>query len=508
MLLQPDEVRSHTILPRLGKPLTQQNATTRRWAYRLGSLVLGLALVGMAELGLRATGVEDAAVWEPPRLVSVVRDGKIQGEFEFQFGRHFQEEEQEGETWIRTADGVRLSPGEGYPGNGGMRDIAFSKVPAEGVRRFVLLGGSAALGQAPSARGQHTWVAKNLPGGPGALDISQSISGQLEQALAARGIRAEVVTAGMIAQDSGSVRLIANEALAFSPEALLLYMGNNEGIGLAYAMRGSEIPVIQEFRGAFRNMRLYRVLAGQLGPRMRTGRTVDSGRDPDQRTNYENKVLGDVILAQWASAGQPLITDGRPTDAPFSALQERFRANLSHIVREAKAAGVDVYVIPTPPHLTHPPFFSGHDPTLSNGRMRTVEKSVVSSLELARARDAAGAVASARKAVEIDPSHASAHHALGMALGASQQNELALASLVQAQALDLSRKRTLPEYGEIASSVCGELGCKSASAHTALTTRASREGLQVYEEMLGDHEHLNPAGNTWVAGLFADLIAP
>jgi len=285
-------------------------------------------------------------------------------------------------------------------------------------------------------------------------------------------------------------------------------MGNNEGIGLAYAMRGSEIPVIQEFRGAFRNMRLYRVLAEQLAPRMRTGHTVDSGRDPERRTHYENKVLGDVILAQWASAGRPLITDGHPTDAPFSALQERFRANLSHIVQEATAAGVDVYVIPTPPHLTHPPFFSGHDPTLSNSRMRAVERSVVSSLEKVRAQDAAGAIASARNAVAIDPSHASAHHALGMALGASQQNDQALASLVRAQALDLSRKRTLPEYGQIAASVCGELKCKSASAHADLTTHASQQGLQVYEKMLGDHEHLNPAGNTWVAGLFADLISP
>jgi hypothetical protein len=462
----------------------------------------------MAELGLRATGVEDAVVWEPPRLVSVVRDGKIQGEFEFQFGRHFQEEEREDGTWIRTADGVRLSPGEGYPGNGGMRDIAFSKEPATGVRRFVLLGGSAALGQAPSTRGPHTWVAKNLPGGPGALDLSQSISGQLEQALAARGIRAEVVNAGMIAQDSGSVRLIAHETLAFSPEALLLYMGNNEGIGLAYAMRGSEIPAIQEFRGMFRNIRLYRVLAEALAPRMRAGRIVDTGRDPNQRTNYENKVLGDVILAQWASAGEPLIRGGRPTDTPFSALQERFRSNLAHIVREARTAGVAVYIIPTPPHLTHPPFFSGHDPTLSNGRMRKVEQSVVSSLEKARARDAAGAIASARKAVEIDPSHASAHHALGMALGAAGQNEPALLSLVQAHALDLSRKRTLPEYGEIAAAVCSELGCKSASAHATLAARATRESLRVYEEMLGDHEHLNPAGNTWIAGMFADLIAP
>ena len=462
-------------------------------------------LIGV-ELALRAGGVTNAPVWEPPRLVSVVREGKIQGEFEFEFGKHF-EQSGEGESRkVRTASGYRLSPGEGYPGNGGMRDIEFDAEPAPGVRRFVLLGGSAALGQAPSQRGQHDWVAQNLPGGPGALDESLAISGQLEQLLTKRGEQAEVINAGMIAQDSGSVRLIANEALAFKPEALLLYMGNNEGIGLAYAMRGTEIPVIQEFRGALRNLRLYRVIAEALIPTIRESQSVDTGRDANQRTQYENRVLGDVVLAQWASAGRPLIEVGQPTDAPLSALQTRFQANLSHIVRDAKAAGVDVYVVPTPPHLPQPPFFSGHDPTLSNSRMKKVERSVVEALESTRANKAERAVAAAQRAIEIDPSHASAYHALGMALDRLGEHDKAVDALTHALYLDLSRKRTLPDYGTIAEEVCKELGCTSAHAHNLLSERARQEGLGVYETMLGDHEHLNPAGNAWIASVFESLI--
>ena len=49
----------------------------------------------------------------------------------------------------------------------------------------------------------------------------------------AKGIEAEVLNAGMIAQDSGGVRRIAMEVLQYKPTGLILYLGNNEGIGMA-----------------------------------------------------------------------------------------------------------------------------------------------------------------------------------------------------------------------------------------------------------------------------------
>ena len=43
---------------------------------------------------------------------------------------------------------------------------------------------------------------------------------------------------GMIAQDSGGVRRIALEVLQYKPTGLILYLGNNEGIGMAFGMQG------------------------------------------------------------------------------------------------------------------------------------------------------------------------------------------------------------------------------------------------------------------------------
>ena len=93
-----------------------------------------------------------------------------------------------------------------------------------------------------------------------------------------------------------------------------------------------------------------------------------------------------------------------------------------------------------------------------------------------------------------------------MALGETGDHAGAVDALEAAVARDLSRKRTQPAFAAVAERVCRSLGCRTTSAHAALTERARKEGIGVYDEVLGDHEHLNPPGNAWVAELFAGLL--
>ena len=69
---------------------------------------------------------------------------------------------------------------------------------------------------------------------------------------------AEVLNAGMIAQDSGGVRKIAMEVLQYKPTGLILYLRNNEGIGMAFGMQGEQLPWVPEIRDRFRFSRIYR----------------------------------------------------------------------------------------------------------------------------------------------------------------------------------------------------------------------------------------------------------
>ncbi len=459
--------------------------------------------MGLAELALRLGGVADGAAWAPPRLVHVVQNGEVQGEFSVSSDPHFVPEALDGQPGMRTAASYALGRGTGFPVSGAMRDEHFTTAPAPGTDRYVVLGGSAAMGQAPvGKRGGVRWSTEKLANGVQALPDALAISGQLEARLREAGRPAEVINAGMIAQDSAGVRRIADEVLAFGPTALVLYLGNNEGIGLSAGMGGVDIPRLEPVRDALHGLRLYRMLAELVVP----ARQRMAAAPPDRVSGMLPEVLGRISLTQWQSAGRPLIEGTTPTDGVHAALLARFRHNLGAIVDAARAQDCDVYVIPTPPHLAYLPFFTGHDPRLGPAAHQAFQAALPVARQAEQRRDWAGLLAAADTLVAADPHSAAAHHLRGLALDGQGQHAAAMDALVMAQVLDLSRKRSQPAYSAVAAALCAEKGCKTTDAHARRVGEGRGRGLAAWHERFGDHEHLLPAGNAWVAGLFAGLI--
>jgi hypothetical protein len=464
---------------------------------------LGLAALVVAELGLRLVGVAGGASWTPPRLVHVVQNGEVQGEFEVSSAAHFVEEALEGQPGFRTAEAFALGRGTGFPVSGAMRDEHFTAVPAPGVERFVVLGGSAAMGQAPiGRRGGAKWNTERLANGVQALPDHLALSGQLERRLTEAGRRAEVINAGMIAQDSAGVRRIAEEALQWQPDALVLYLGNNEGIGLSAGMGSVEIPRLAPVRDTLRGLRLYRVLADRLVP----ARQRMAEAPPDQVSGMLPEVLGRITLTQWQSAGRPLMRGSTPTDEVHAALLARFSHNLGAIVDAAHAAGVQVYVIPTPPHLEYLPFFTGHDPRLGPADHERFQAALNQARLGQQRKDWPKILRSGEEMAAVDPHSAAAHHLRGIGLDGLGRHDEAMEALLQALALDLSRKRSQPVFTSIAADLCADKGCVAGDAHGPLVAEGRRRGLEAWRERFGDHEHLLPEGNAWIAELFADLI--
>jgi hypothetical protein len=492
--------------------------TQRLWRTRLAALGLGLGIVGLVELGLRIGGVAEGEHWTPPRLVTIVQDGAIQGEFEITQSPHFVSSPlSDGQPGFRTEESYRLGKGGGFPAQGCMRDQHFAASPAPGVHRYIVLGGSAAMGQNPSGGERQSWVqvrktwnVEKMPNGVSALPDELAISGQLAQILAESGHSAEVINAGMIAQDSGAVRDIAMEALEFSPTALILYLGNNEGIGLSQGLNGLEVPTSwPRVQGVLHQIRIYRVLAEWIMPAQQRA----AARETIALQGTQPEVLGRLTLAQWASAGEPLVDDGTPTDEVYQALMARFETNLRTVVEAAHAQGVDVYIIPTPPHLAYAPFYKAgpgrpwaNDPGVSDGDREQQAELREQARSAIESKDWGSALKAAQQAVEIDPYNADAHYFTGWALSGLNRTAESLDALLQAHALDVSRKRTHPAFAVIAQQVCADLGCKTTSAHASILAKAQTEGVTVYDRLLGDHEHLNPSGNAWIASLFAELI--
>ncbi len=486
--------------------------TARSWMPRLLALLGGLALFPLAEVGLRLAGVQPGGTWEPPRLVQVVKGGTLQGAFTVKASPHFISEPlPDGRPGFRSSEAHRAGKGGGFPVGGAMRDIHVAATPEDGVERYVLLGGSAALGLRPMSPSSRSIPTENLPSGAAVVPLSLAISGQIEAMMAERGRRVEVVNAGMIAQDSSAVAVIAEEALALRPKGLLLYLGNNEGIGMAWAMRDLDLPeMVPAVRGALRHSRLYRVLAGSIvAARQQPEASQPAGRKaPPQGGQAEigPEVLARIGRAQWESAGLPLIDGQRPTDTVHAAILARLERNLRQIVQRAAQDGVEVTIIPTPSHLGYRPFAEASDPGITEAARAEAAGLARASEQALDSRQPQVALEAAEAAVDLDSGSAGARYALGRARDATGDASGAVDAMISSVALDLSRKRTQPAFAALAAQVCAELGCRTTSAHADLSERARTEGLAVYDEILGDHEHLNPAGNRWIAGLFVDLL--
>ena len=100
----------------------------------------------------------------------------------------------------------------------------------------------------------------------------------------------------MIAQDSGGVRRIAMEVLQYKPTGLILYLGNNEGIGMVFGMQGEQLPWVPEIRDRFRFSRIYRVISDKVIPARQR-----FSKPPPILNGTKPTVLGQMTRTQWRS---------------------------------------------------------------------------------------------------------------------------------------------------------------------------------------------------------------
>ena len=217
------------------------NAPKKSIALEIGlTLSRAVFLFALLELALRIFGVASEEDYVPARLIRIIENGEIQGEFTTNEGDLFFPVKGN-EELIQNNPSYWSGQGAGYyPHAGSMRRLEFSAVPSQD--RYFVLGGSAALGQQPvNIKTTMNWSTIRLDNSVLALDEKISISGRVEAKLRNASVQAEVLNAGIIAQDSGGLRRIAQQCLEHQPKGLLLYLGNNEGIGMALGMEGETL---------------------------------------------------------------------------------------------------------------------------------------------------------------------------------------------------------------------------------------------------------------------------
>jgi tetratricopeptide (TPR) repeat protein len=305
---------------------------------------------------------------------------------------------------------------------------------------------------------------------------SYGFARQLERLLQARhpDQEIEVVNAAMTAINSHVIRQIARDCQPGGGDFWLVYAGNNEvigpfGAGTAFGRQAAQLPEVRSVL-ALESMRTGQLLA-QLAP---------SSAEPVAWQGLE-------FFLKWKVAW---------VDPRLPRTYASFAANLDDIVESGRRSGAAVIAATVPVNLRDfPPLASVHRPGLVAEPLAEWEQSYAAGLRAEAQGRSDAALASFRRAAEIDD---------GFALLAFHRAGCELALQQPAADADFRRARDLDALRFRADSRINEIIRQTAAARGIAVADFDRElGGDAGDALFYDHVHLNFTGNYRVAVGFA-----
>lgn len=347
-----------------------------------------------------------------------------------------------------------------------IRPVAFERVKDPETVRIFVQGGSTAEG---------------YPYGYGA-----SPAGMLQQRLQRTfpERRIEVVTTAMSAVNSYTLLDFSHEILEHGPDAVIVYAGHNEylgllGVGSSFSA-GRRRPLVL----AFLTLKDVRLL--QLARRGLAALTAEP-ETRDRRTLMQRVVAEDRI-----PYGSELYRRGI----------EQYRANLRTLLRRYRRAGVPVFIgTLVSNERDQPPFLSGHGAGVDESAWR---RHLIAGQRLLTLHDAAAALEALDRAVAVDDLHAEGHFWRGRALVALGRYGEAREAYLAAKDRDELRFRAPEEVNEVLREVAASEGGHVVEVGEAFA-RAARDGI-VGRELMLEHLHPNLDGYFVLADAFYEAL--
>jgi tetratricopeptide (TPR) repeat protein len=303
----------------------------------------------------------------------------------------------------------------------------FPAAKAPGTLRIFVQGESSAAGF-PYGR----WAS------PAAL-----LQQRLQRAYPDRNV--EVINTGMAAVTSYVLLDFADEIIAQQPDAVVVYTGHNEYLGIGgvgSSLASARSPTLARAIATLRRLHLYRALERGLG---------SLGAGPDPLAARDGTLMSRVAAERSIPRGSPMYQRG----------VHQFRGNLDRLLGKYRAAGIPVLVGTLASNeRDQPPFASGADPA----------DSAAWHFERARALEAQGKAAEAR--LEY--------------LAAKDRDEL--------------RFRAPEEFNEVIRKVAAAQGATVVDVQGTLAA-ASRDGI-IGADLMLEHVHPNVEGYFRLAGAF------
>jgi lysophospholipase L1-like esterase len=425
------------------KPLTPAH----HWLFRLSILALPVLLFVLLEAGLRLGGYGHSY----PLFIAVAdAPGYLQANPEV-VRRFVVEETRE--------PGVEIWP------------VPFPADKAPETLRIFVQGGSSAAG----------W-----PYGFGA-----SLAGMLQQRLQAslpeRNI--EVITTAMTAVNSYTLMDFADEIIAQQPDAVLIYAGHNEylgvlGVGSAVSA-GRTRPVVLTYL-ALRDLRILQLLKHSY---LDLTTPAASGEAPAQ---FRGTLMRRIVGKSHIAFDSPLYHRG----------EAQFRDNLTVLLERYRDAGIAVFIGTLASNEKDlAPFAS----LLAEGTdVAAWRRHLETGVDALFDGDTDLAGTSLEEALALDDSAASVHFALGRLF--EKQGEYAAARLAYLEARDRDqlRFRAPQSFNRIIRAVATEQGAQVVEVEASLLDHAAH-GI-IGNELMLEHLHPNLGGYFLLADAYYQAL--
>ncbi len=360
-----------------------------------------------------------------------------------------------------------------------IRPVPFpARKPADSFR-IMVQGGSTAAG---------------YPYGFGASPAGM-LQQRLQQTFPERDI--EVITTAMTAVNSYTLLDFTEEIIAQQPDAVLIYAGHNEylgllGVGSTYSAGSSRAVVLAYL--ALRELRIVQLLERAWRALVEVKQSATPEADSDRT------LMARVVREPHIAIDSPLFERG----------VEQFRANLAALLRHYRRAGIAVFIgTLVSNERDQKPFVNALEPATDAKRWQQFYDS---GRDAFRADQPDEAEAALRSAIALDDSGADAWFALGEVLEEKGEFEQARGAFLAAKDRDQLRFRAPEVFNAVIRELAEQHGATVVDVQNRLATESSN-GI-VGNDLMLEHLHPNLRGYFLLADAYYDalraagLIAP
>jgi tetratricopeptide (TPR) repeat protein len=286
------------------------------------------------------------------------------------------------------------------------------------------------------------------------------------------------------------VRLILNEIVAFQPDLVIIYSGNNEF--LEPRQYAAEPRWYDPLAALFSRSKAYSLARGSP-PVARWF----------PRNTLQARTVGGVAFEQWSKIERlPVVL--RTDEAQLEKVAEHYEFSITSMLETLDNLGVPAILMTVPSNLRdwHPIVSVPSDPAKHAGRLEYVAGKAALLIG-----DHATAVAHLEHAVKLSPEHASSHFHLGQALEAAGRHAEAHDSFVRARDTDANPFRAISRFNDSLRRIAAAFANVRLVDLEKAFSEASRPLAPGFDLML-DYVHPTKKGNLLIAAeVFAGIAA-